>query len=1063
MAMKNISHSPVTEMLSGRHKIWLIIGLALLPIADFAACIVLWVFGATGFYWALPFLMTVVDLAYLLCVVLSNQRFKYAQKLFFVYITVTIVFLIVWLAKFADSSAVILSGTVEAVCGLLHVVGIVAVAISYLYASRRLRVGRHIQLALAIIFSAVALFALVIVYGVTVISDGYFGQGHGNLPLIYSYIGDDACEVTGVVYGKGDSVVIPYEFNGRKVTKVSANVFSYPYVKSVTLNCDSNVALCEDMSSARSVNTNILIYADKKDVDTIKAKLYREKDSGIHFTARHMLGNNVRPMGLDKDEVYVTFDYDRDSYLYADRNIIPTWYGKKGDTFKLSDIDGVDYAEHSDVSNDDDLFYCYGHVGFVNGGGYIMSELQQGGTAINGTTIDKSRNNVQVRFQKIYKVFAGKSNDDMYNTADHFIFTTADGVKRDYKLIVADKADELLEPFDRGEAFTRTMQYRAPNSSNYREFTSLSALLREGYSEVQIAPYWELVKPQITLSTVGDSTKVVYGDDFELSTAVSHPLGGVQIEYDWFNGTIGDNIDDEHEQNLRQRAMDVGMTTYGAVAKVSAPQVTSCVSSNTAYITVNVQKRPLTVKWRMEGGGDVYDGNPREILNTVENSANGEGVLILSYSVNGNAGTFTEQAEFVNSSQASKYTIAEGASYTYTIKPRPVPLTWDEQTEFEYDRSIHRPTAHALDLSGNELVINYTGYGINAGDSYTTTAKIQNTNYTIDDSSQATRDFKITPKPVITLWGSVQLTYNGNIQAPEATTIGGVDGENVAINVSGGQTDVNVVNGNKTKIYTAVATSANKNYTLTGTTSMEYTIEPYGVTVNWTNTTVTYNGQRQMPTATYVSVKNQTVPVGVTIAGFPTGAINAGPYTATATIASANYTITGGATHEFIINKMAVTVEWGSTTLTYNGQEQTPTATAKGLNGEDLPLTVSGGVKIGSGVAKAEFTAEQQNYTLINASKVFGIERKTLTVTVQDATFTYGQSVEIDIDVQGIVNGDDVTAIPTAKYTLDEDGNVPVGEYEIIVQLDGEDKDCYKVVVVRQGKLTVKAPEQTED
>lgn len=1054
--MKNVSHSPVTEMLSGKYKIWLIVGLVLLPIADLSACIVLWVFGAAGSYWGLPLLMTVVDLLYLLAVVLSNQRFKYAQKLFFAYIVVTIVFVIIWLAKFAGNP-VIFGNTALSAWGLLHIVGIAAVGISYLYASRRVRVGRPVQMVLAIAFSAVALLACAIFYGVAVVGDGYFGQGSGTLPLAYTYTDNDECMVTDVVYGRGDSVVVPYEFNGRKVTSVSAKLFTYGFIKSVTLNCDPDVELCADKNSG-TLNTNIKIYVDKKDVDTIKQKLYN-RDSGYYARYRHELGNNVEPIGLDKDEVFVKFKYNHDAYDSAQGKIIPTWYGKKGDTFNLSDIEGVDYAEHSDANNDDDLYYCYNNVG--SGGGFIMSALKDvDGKALDGVTVNESRG-IPVSFQKIYKVFAGISNDDMYHTEDHFSFSTVNGVKRDYKLTVLDKADELLEPFDRGEAFTRTMQYAAYGSQYYKEFTSLSKLLGEGYGEVTIAPYWELAKPEITLSRVNDAA-IIYGDDYALTASVTHPIDGIQVEYEWYDDVqrIG------YEQDLQMHASTTGMLTYTAIVKISAPAVTSRTSGNAAEIKVYVNKRPITVKWRMEGGGDVYDGNPRQILNEVENAADGETVTIRSYTRTGHAGTFTENAEFVDLRQEQNYTIKSGASYTYTIKPYIVPLTWDEQTEFVYDGKKHRPEAHATDLAGAELAMNYTGTGtwvIDAGE-YSVTAELQTTNYKIDDASKKTVEFKITPKKIAVLWDGSRLTYNGNVQAPKPFTVGSIDDENVAIDVTGGQTNANVVNGNVTTTYIATAASANKNYTLTGQINWEYTIEPYGVTVNWTNTTVTYNGRKQLPNASATGVNNQVVSVTVSLIGYRTGATNADSYTATATLADTNYTITSNRTHAFTISKMNVSVEWGDSTLTYNGQEQTPTATAKGANGEDLPLTVSGGRRnAGSGTATAAFASEQQNYTLIDINRSFSIALKNVKISIENVTAEYGETPAYEFTATGIVDGDAVTLTCSVNYVPDGDGNIPADTYNIIVGAYGTDSTNYSYTIVKSGTLTVTPPTQTEE
>ncbi|MDE6029423.1 MAG: hypothetical protein K2F90_03785 [Clostridiales bacterium] len=1056
--MKNVSHSPVTEMLSGKYKILLLIGLAILPIADFTACITLWVMGAAGAYWALPLVMTIGDVLYLIAVVLSNQRFKYALKLFVVYVIFTVICIIIWLASFANSSSVILNNTTLSAWALLHVVGVLAVGVAYLYASRRVRVGRNVQLVSAILLSGIVLLALALFYGGTIIDDGYFGQGYDNLPLVYNYIDDDECEVTDVVYGRGDSIVVPYEFNGRKVKEVSSKIFTYPNIKRVTLNCAADTDICLDAISS-GLNTDITIFVDKSAVDVVKQKLYNAGFYGDFYSDRHELGNNVKPIGLDSDEVYVTFNYDRDSYDNAKENIIPTWFGKKGDTFRLSDVKGVDYVAHSDIESDEDLYYSYKNVGSVDGG-YIMSPIKYGDRALNGATITESRD-VSVGFQKIYKIFAGESNDGKYDTDTQFPFAEINGRLQDYKLTVLDNADKILQSFDRGSAFTRTMQYAAYNSGVYRNFTSLADVLREGYGEVTIAPYWELVKPQITLSRVGgvDGVGVYYGDNYELTATVTHPIDGASIQYEWYDGVENVGI----TQNLRRYASNAGLKSFTAIVRVSAPQITTCESIGSADITVSLLKRPINVTWSMTGGGDVYDGKARLIKGEVENSAEGETVLLYTITNNGNAGTYTTHAEFVNATQANNYTIVRGSSYTYTIKPHPVALTWDEQTEFTYDNGVHRPTAHALDLDGEELQISYSNIAVNAGD-YTTTASLLNSNYVIDDASKKTMNFTIMPQKVSVIWTNDKLTYNGERQAPMAVAFG-VGPQPVAISVSGGQTNANVINGSVTTPYIAIAVSTNKNYTLINNTTCSFTIEPYGVTVNWSDTTVTYNGRRQTPTATAVGVSSQSVPVAVSIENNPLGAIDAGTYAATATVADSNYEIKTGGTHGFLINKATVNVQWSNTTLTYNGTEQVPTATAKGVNSEDLPLTVSGGRRnVGSGTATAAFASEQQNYTLTNTTTSFTVEKKRLYIGIHVDDIEYGQTPHYTHEITGLVEGDDVTVSSYQLTCIHKDDEIiPVGQHFVTAVVVGTDRGNYEIVIT-VGVLNVTAPpEQTEE
>ena len=52
--MKNKSISPVTEMLSGKHKIFLTVGLAIMLAADIVACAVFLYEGIDTFYLIVP-------------------------------------------------------------------------------------------------------------------------------------------------------------------------------------------------------------------------------------------------------------------------------------------------------------------------------------------------------------------------------------------------------------------------------------------------------------------------------------------------------------------------------------------------------------------------------------------------------------------------------------------------------------------------------------------------------------------------------------------------------------------------------------------------------------------------------------------------------------------------------------------------------------------------------------------------------------------------------------------------------------------------------------------------
>ncbi|MCL2131389.1 MAG: hypothetical protein FWH36_02875, partial [Lentimicrobiaceae bacterium] len=80
-------------------------------------------------------------------------------------------------------------------------------------------------------------------------------------------------------------------------------------------------------------------------------------------------------------------------------------------------------------------------------------------------------------------------------------------------------------------------------------------------------------------------------------------------------------------------------------------------------------------------------------------------------------------------------------------------------------------------------------------------------------------------------------------------------------------------------------------------------------------------------------------------------------------------------TTAFTIAPAIVPVQWGKTSLTYNGSPQAPTATATGVLGEDLPLSVSGAeTDEGSGyTATASLSPADSNYTLSGETTTFSI------------------------------------------------------------------------------------------
>ena len=155
----------------------------------------------------------------------------------------------------------------------------------------------------------------------------------------------------------------------------------------------------------------------------------------------------------------------------------------------------------------------------------------------------------------------------------------------------------------------------------------------------------------------------------------------------------------------------------------------------------------------------------------------------------------------------------------------------------------------------------------------------------------------------------------------------------------------------------------------------------------------TYNGRSQ----TIV----KSAPVEMTFD--KTTGIDAKSYNITASLKENYVWKTGdrleGATFQCKIEPKKVTVSWGSTTFTYNGSAQGPTASvATGVSGETMTLTTSKSTSVGSYTSNASclsVTGGQElcsNYTLDGNTKGYTIGQRTVTITaptVNSSILTY--------------------------------------------------------------------------
>ena len=449
----------------------------------------------------------------------------------------------------------------------------------------------------------------------------------------------------------------------------------------------------------------------------------------------------------------------------------------------------------------------------------------------------------------------------------------------------------------------------------------------------------------------------------------------------------------------------------GYTASVSTDNANYQLSNTTTTFKIN--PKTVTVSW----GTNVFTYDRASHVPTpsiVGGVEAGDEVTVSANGAQTNAGTGYVATAVLNN---NNYTTS--STTTFTINPKGISVTWNVGT-YTYNGSYQGPTAEAGASNGvisGDIVSVTVTQSKNAGN-HTATATSDNGNYVI--TSNSTQGFNIAKKPVRVEWTVSTLIYNKSTQMPTAVA----NADDVC---SGDTVTISRTGAIGAGTHTSTATSDNSNYVVTAeTATKEFTIAKKSISLSWTYLSLTYNGQAQKPTAstgTSYGVCSGDY-VSVTVNGAQT---NAGSYTATATISNDNYEINSSfVSTNYTINAKQLTINWGTTSFTFNGDVQTPTASVSGVvYGDDVSVTVSGGqTNVGSYTATATLTgADKANYKFSNGTqtttKSFSIGAATVYIDWSHANyqqFTYtGSNVGTTTSISFVAYGQTITLTLTYK------------------------------------------------
>ena len=326
---------------------------------------------------------------------------------------------------------------------------------------------------------------------------------------------------------------------------------------------------------------------------------------------------------------------------------------------------------------------------------------------------------------------------------------------------------------------------------------------------------------------------------------------------------------------------------------------------NKKDLTVTAKPKTITYGEEPTNDGVTYSGFVNSETSAVLSGTLDYDYSYVQYSDVGNTYTITPSGL-----TSSNYDISFEAG-TLTVDQREIGLTWSETTSFPYDGLKHAPTATATGLvNSDEVGVTVTGAQTNVGTDYIATASAltgeKAGNYKLP--TEKTHAFTITPVELTVTAKNHTITY-GDVPAGNGVTYEGFVNNETADDLGGTLDYVYSYTqyGDVSNTYTITPSGlTSDNYYITFTPGV-LTVTPKTISVDWTETELSYNGSEQAPTATATGLVNNDE-VGVTVTGAQT---NVGTdYIATASALTGekkdNYQLPEGLTHSFTITPKSI-------------------------------------------------------------------------------------------------------------------------------------------------------------
>ena len=402
----------------------------------------------------------------------------------------------------------------------------------------------------------------------------------------------------------------------------------------------------------------------------------------------------------------------------------------------------------------------------------------------------------------------------------------------------------------------------------------------------------------------------------------------------------------------------------------------------------------------------VYNGKYQSYDSLIPNIVGLDGIPLQIKATGGgvNAGRYDISIDF---STASKdYVIPESRVLSMTITPAAAGIVW-ENLSFVYDGKSKAPLAFYTDVNGARVYPGVTGAATNAGTGYTATVASNDPNYTFSNSSVNYEIKKADYDLSAVVWSKDSFVYDGTKKSISAT------GLPAGISVIGYTGE----RGTDAGRYTAEAILSwdERNYNQPDplTHSWEIAKADYDMSgVEFKAESFVFDGEVHYPTLIGLM---PTGADGIQLQySYSAGASHVSDGKVAVIISfktdSKNYNTPSDRHSSVSITPLGIEIEWGGTTLTYNGEAQLPEA-----HSEHCVIKVEGH-KTTVGRYTATALTDNSDYYIKNDKIDFSIVKAENSWTELPATSTCFEGK--DILIKGISRFGEVSY----KFYSDPDG-----------------------------------------